>query len=92
MYILATLSNCGNIIAGQLKIFMKKLMVDEKLTILSPRPGKNGSCEAQNSRDAYGPLSSNCFELVSAKAEFWQQVRIGMGIILGMIGCHGNHA
>ena len=34
-------------------------MVDEKLTVLSPRLGKNGSCEAQNCGylEMHGPLS-----------------------------------
>ena len=44
-------------------------MVDEKLTVLSPRLGKNGGCEAQNCGylEMHGPLSSNCFEPLSPK-------------------------
>ena len=39
-------------------------MVDEKLEVLSPRPEKNGSCEAQNCEclERHGALSTNCFE------------------------------
>ena len=51
-------------------------MVDEKLTVLSPRLGKNGGCEAQNCGylEMHGPLSSNCFEPPSSKSQSSQRI------------------
>ena len=50
---------------------MFSLMVDEKLTDLSSRLGKNGGCEAQNCGylEMHGPLSSNCFDPPSSQSK-----------------------